>query len=515
MPLDANIALQAKSPDFNQSFGQAIQTATGLQALQNSRLQNQLGQQQLQQSQNDTQLSNQLQSERNAFSSAMQDPSAPFKNPDGTIDYGRLQNWTATNTPLIGSKYADQIMGTAKNVNDYRQTLSNMSESDMNRVNALAHSFLGPNGQPVTDPNSMVSQLSSLKKTLNGEGAAYVDQVIKGIASHSNSPQSLQTALAQMARDTTPAANQATQLQGATGMLNNGAMQVPISMSPEYGQAPGTLTGTPGIPNQLGPDSRQQVGQNPLTGGPTVTTKDANGNVVGVTNAPTQGVYVPQPGDAQALPVLQAERDAARATYNNAGLQHTNNQIILQNIDSVGATGKAGNWFRNIASGFGFNPGDADKNGKFDPATAYDLVGKGLERSALQAAQSMGPQTNAGLSAQVAANGSTAYTPAAIKEIAKLNDAIVTGSQSYQPGLERAIAANPSAGVFAKRQFDQQWGANFDPTIFQYYNAIKSGDAGEQAAIIKKLGGTNSDAYKKMMQKAKNLQILSNTGSIE
>jgi hypothetical protein len=515
MPLDANIALQAKSPDFNQSFGQAIQTATGLQALQNSRLQNQIGQAQLQSTQNDAQLSSQLMGERSKLTSAMQDPSAPFKNEDGTIDYGKLQNWAAQNTPLIGTQYADKIQQAAQNVNQYKTTLSSMSNSDMDRVNAVMHSFMGPNGTPITDPNSMISQLNNIKRTLSGPGAGYVDAAIKSIQSHSDTPQNLQTALGQLSRDTTAPSTQATQLQGATGILNNGAMQVPVAMNGEFGQAPGTLTGTPGIPNQLGPDSRQQVGQNPLTGGPTVTTKDANGNVVGVTNAPTQGVYVPQPGDAQALPVLQAERDAARATYNNAGLQHTNNQIILQNIDSVGATGKAGNWFRNIASGFGFNPGDADKNGKFDPATAYDLVGKGLERSALQAAQSMGPQTNAGLSAQVAANGSTAYTPAAIKEIAKLNDAIVTGSQSYQPGLERAISANPSAGVFAKRQFDQQWGANFDPTIFQYYNAIKSGDAGEQAAIIKKLGGTNSDAYKKMMQKAKNLQSLSNTGSIE
>ncbi|PEH66248.1 hypothetical protein CRM91_28715 [Burkholderia ambifaria] len=143
------------------------------------------------------------------------------------------------------------------------------------------------------------------------------------------------------------------------------------------------------------------------------------------------------------------------------------------------------------------------------------MVGKGLERSALQAAQSMGPQTNAGLAAQVAANGSTHYTPAAIKEITKLNDAITTGAQSYQPGLERAIAANPSAGVFAKRSFDQAWGANFDPRIYQMYNAAKSGDAAEVNSIVSSLGGKNSAQFKALMQKAANLQKLSNTGVLQ
>ena len=125
-----------------------------------------------------------------------------------------------------------------------------------------------------------------------------------------------------------------------------------------------------------------------------------------------------------------------------------------------------------------------------------------MERSALQAAQSMGPNTNAGLDAQIKANGSLGYTPQAIKEVTKLNDALTTGVQSYQPGLERAIAANPAAGVLAKRQYDQQWGANFDPNIFKYYNAIKSGDTAEQQAVVKQLGGLNSPGYNAMMKKA-------------
>ncbi|MCP3709723.1 hypothetical protein M3I54_22530 [Paraburkholderia sp. CNPSo 3274] len=510
MPIDPSIPLQAQVGSPFTSMGQMLQPMTSLASLANIQQQNQMMQAETQNLQQSAQLNTQLQGERNTFSAAMQDPNAPFKNSDGTIDYGKLQQWTATKTPLVGSQYADQIMGLAQHVNAYKTTLSNMSDSDMQRVNAVAHSFMGPNGQPITDPGNMINQLSSLKRTLSGPGSGYVDQVIQGIQTNAQSPQGLQTALGQFARDTTPATAQTQQLQGATQMLNNGAQTVPVASNGEYGQAPGTLTGTPGIPNQIGPGERQQVGTNALTGGMTVTNRDANGNITGVTNAPTQGIYVPQPGDAQALPVLQGERDAARQQFAGAGLQHENNRIVLDNIDNVDATGPSGQAFRNIASAFGFNAGDAK-----DSATAYDMVGKGLERSALQAAQTMGPSTNAGLEAQIKANGSLAYTPQAIKQITRLNDAITSGTQAYQPGLERAIAANPSAGVFAKRQFDQQWGASFDPRIFEMYNAAKGGDTATVSSIVNSLGGKNSAQFKALMNKAANLNQLSNGGGVQ
>lgn len=510
MAIDASIPLSGQQISPFQSMNQATQSLSSLAQLQNIRQQNQMMQAETTNLQQSAQLNTQMQEERNKFSSAMQDPNAPFKNPDGTIDYGKLQQWTATNAPLAGSQYGSQIMEFAQHVNNYKTSLSSMADSDMNRTNAVLHSFMGPNGQPIADPQTMIGQLQALKRTLSGPGSKYVDLATQAISNSVNNPQALQTVLGQLSRDTTPASTQTAQMQGATQLINNGAQTVPVTSNGEYGQAPGMVTGTPGIPNQLGPGERQQVGTNPLTGGYQVTSKDANGNVTGITNPPTQGVYVPQPGDAQALPVLQAERDAARQQYSGAGLQHENNRIVLDNIDNVDATGPSGQAFRNIASAFGFNPGDAK-----DAATAYDMVGKGLERSALQAAQSMGPSTNAGLEAQIKANGSLAYTPQAIKQITRLNDAITSGTQVYQPGLERAIAANPSAGVFAKRQFDQQWGANFDPRIFEMYNAAKSGDTATVNSIVNSLGGKNSPQFKALMNKAANLNKLSNGGGLQ
>lgn len=509
MPIDPNIPLQVNQGGPMQSMGQTLQPMVSLAQLANIRQQNQMMQAETQNLQQTASQGAQLQDERQKYSAAMEDPTSPFYNKDGTVDPNKFQVWANQNIPLTQGTYGQALLDHTEAVNKYKTTVANMSQGDHQVVNSALSSFVRPDGSVTATPQQMGAQLDAISPQLTGYGNSFVSQAKQAIASTANNPQMLGQVLTQLARTTTPAATQQEQRRASTALVNNGAATVPVAATGDYGTAPGTPIGT-GVANQIGPEGRQTVGTNPLTGGMTVTNRDANGNITGITNPPTQGVYVPQPGDAQALPELQAERDSARTQYTAAGTQHENNRIVLANIDNVAATGMTGQGIRNIASAMGLNIGPG-----VDSATAYDMVGKGLERSALQAAQSMGPQTNAGLDAQIKANGSLGYTPQAIKEITKLNDALVTGTQSYQPGLERAIAANPSAGVFAKRQFDQQWGANFDPTIFRYYNAIKSGDTAEQQAIVKQLGGLNSKGYNAMMQKAKNLQQLSNTGSVQ
>lgn len=508
----APVAGQIQAPNPNQS----VQTLSGLMGIRNQQQQYQIGQQALQQGQQQldvgqatAQSAQQQMQERQMYQSALSTGKDPdgnvLKNPDGTLNYPAVSNFANKYLPITGQAIQQNIISTLDNANTYHTNALKLTNDQRSAVSGVLASGIGePDSSGVTARlNDLAQQNPGLAPFIKsaqqgvgqippGANQVQRDQVLKHVV------QGLQPA-------GTTAAQQAPQMGTTTGP--GGGVQAfnvnPNSATPMGASGPEVAQGIP-----LG--ERQQVGVNGLTGGPTLTTRNGQGQVTGITNAPTQGVYVPQPGDAQALPVLQAERDAARQAFTTAGLQHTNNQIVLNNIDNVAATGVAGQSFRNIASAFGIRAGDAT-----DAATAYDMVGKGLERSALQAAQSMGPQTNAGLAAQVAANGSTHYTPAAIKEITKLNDAIVTGSQSYQPGLERAIAANPSAGVFAKRDYDQAWGANFDPRIYQMYNAAKSGDMAGVNSIVNSLGGKNSPQFKQLLDKAANLQKLTNSGSLQ
>lgn len=500
----APVAGGINAPNPNQS----LQTLSGVLGIAKQQQGLQQGQQALDVGAGQVQQAQQQQQERQLLQQAMstgQDPDGnPIKGADGEVDPTKLAGFANKYLPLTGQGVQQTIIQTLHNRLQLNDAVRGLGQNYRNDISGIVRSGIGSD-----DPASTVSSGLAAYVKQNPDAAPAVSraQALIAQAPPNMPPAARDAALNKLAMEFQPAATTAAQQAPQMGTTTgpNGGVQAfqtnPLSPVPMGATGPEVAQGIP-----LG--QRAEVSSNPLTGGPTVINKNGQGQVTGITNAPTQGVYVPQPGDAQALPGLSAEREAARGAYAGAGTAHANNQLVLQNIDNVAATGPLGQKARNALSLFGVNSNS-------DAATAYDLVGKGLERSALQAAQSMGPNTNAGLDAQIKANGSLGYTPQAIKEVTKLNDALTTGVQSYQPGLERAISSNPSAGVFAKRQFDQQWGANFDPNVFKYYNAIKAGDTDEQQAIVKQLGGLNSKGYNAMMQKAQNLQKLSNSGSLE
>lgn len=497
--------IQAQNPN------QGLQTLSDLIGMQRQQQALQIGAQQLQVGEGAAQQAQQQMSERQlmqkSFLSGKDPDGNSLKGPDGQFDPVAVNNFASKYMPLTGQDVTQNIIKTLDSRVKLNDSVRGLGQNYRNDISGIVRSGIGQQ-DPATSVNSGLDAYAQ-QNPQAAPAIAHAKSLINGAnaANPNASPQQRDMALQKLAMEfqpaSTTAAEQAPAIVGVTGQGGGyqGVQVNPYSAVPQGATGPETAQGIP-----LG--ERQTVGTNGVTGAPTIVNKNGQGQITGITNPPTQGVYVPQPGDREALPGLSAERESARAAFSNAPSAHTNNQLVLQNIDNVAATGPLGQKARNALSAFGLRTDS-------DAATAYDLVGKGLERSALQAAQSMGPNTNAGLEAQIKANGSLGYTPQAIKEVTKLNDALTTGVQSYQPGLERAIAANPSAGVFAKRQFDQAWGSNFDPTIFRYYNAIKSGDTAEKAAIEKQLGGIGSKGYKAMLDKASNLQQLSNTGSLQ
>lgn len=486
---------------------QGIQSLSGILGIAQQQQAIQQGAQQLQvgagQAQQATQEMNERQSLQTALGSGKDPDGNSLKNPDGSINTTALTAYANKSLPLTGQAVVQNVVKTQGDQLGVQKAALDLTGSERNLVSNVFQSAAASD-DPVGAATSGMAQLSNMSPQM----ASFV-KAQQPFVPHlqAMNPQQQKQALITAAQQYAPpeATRAATAPQIGTTTGPGGGVQAfqtnPLSPVPMGAVGPETAQGIP-----LG--ERSQLTTNPVSRGLAVVIRGGNGQITGVTNPPTQNVYNPSPGDLEAIPGLSAERDAARNAYTNAGTAHTNNQLVLQNIDNVAATGVLGQKARNLLSAYGVS---ADS----DAATAYDLVGKGLERSALQAAQSMGPNTNAGLDAQIKANGSLSYTPAAIKEVTKLNDALTTGVQSYQPGLERAIAADPAKGVLAKRQYDQQWGANFDPNIFKYYNAIKSDDTGEQQAIVKQLGGLNSPGYNAMMKKAQNLQQLSSSGSIQ
>lgn len=266
--------------------------------------------------------------------------------------------------------------------------------------------------------------------------------------------------------------------------------------------AGGNLQGSPDIKTEVPPGATMFADP---TGAQWQINPQNPGQAVRVGQGGQEKPLVLSPGDAQAIPVLEEERNQARNYITSAPIAHATNEGVLHEIDKV-STGTIGPKLQGIFSSLGIASDSAEAR-----ASAYDLVGKYLERNALEAAKAMGPHTNAGLESALKANGSVSYNPTAIKKLTKLNDAIVTGAEAYQPGLEKAVSANPQRGVLAKREFDQAWAQNFDPRIMMYERAIRTGDKETKSEIERQMG---ANGMKELRRKAMNIDTLSAQGRL-
>lgn len=386
----------------------------------------------------------------------------------------------------------------------------------------------GLNGDPrikSNDPDKVIEALLEARDQMIASGVPRqaAEWQTSQLISKAHQPGAVPQLIINAIRQNQDAAGQAANVNPPVSLVNTGGALHPAQLQP---LAPGGMQpGGQPIPLTISPGETQTVGVGP-GGANQVIEKAPAGNVTGIfappsgagpaaaPGAPPLGPRMPQfqPGDVQELGPLTEHRTAARAALAQAGDLHQNNRGILEEIDKV-QTGVVGPSLQRMFGAMGIGGAGFDSAEK--RASAYDLLGKYLERNALQIAQTMGPHTNSGLETVKAAQGSTAYNPTAIKKITKLIDANVTGTEAYQPGLEKAIESSGGHGVLAIRQYQQQWGQNYDPRIPMLANAKKAGDREEYDAIMKTLGGPRSVAFQDLARKAANLDRLSTQGRLQ
>jgi hypothetical protein len=489
MALDPTIALQAQPPSFDTAL-KPISSLLGIQAAQQ-----QLQTGRLQQ--------NQLQSQVQERENLSKVDWNQFRDKDGNLDPIAAGNAALQASPAFyGPQLAKQFNDVAKDQITIKQGIQNLNKSQREDIGAGL-------GALAMDP-----QLSPAK--VLDWAAQYTEQ-------NPNAAPLLMTALKHAPSD--PAGLKQWLITGRNGVLapssqttntmtvNDGA-STHLLQSSQY--QPGAVQDVGQVANQVGPMQREEIQQDAL-GNKYIVQRGPNGailntrpvpgsyNAVGGSATPSGPAVMP-PGGQQAIDDAAKEVTAARAAANNAPIMHDLNRQIIAETDKGLNTGSLGALTQKIASATGYNLGGQS-------ATDYNTLGKLLERSALQAAQGMGPHTNAGLEAQVRANGSLDYTPQAIRKIAVLNDALTSGAEHYRSGLEQALQAsgqNPAV----KRVFDQQWAQNFDPRIMRLENAAASGDQKEISNVMQELGGPNSKAVRDLQTKARNLQILISKGHL-
>lgn len=289
--------------------------------------------------------------------------------------------------------------------------------------------------------------------------------------------------------------------------VGTGGAVTPMQLQPGAAPAQGVPAPGASVPITLGPDQRQQVGTNPVTQSPQTISKDAQGNVIGVQPTPT-GAGVPQlrPGEPQEIPLRTQQRMAVNQAAAAVPEQHFNNRQIIE-LAPKAFTGAGSQSLSRIFSAYGIQqiPGD--------DATNFQRLGHFMARQVQSNAAAMGAGTDQAREIAANATGTTNWTKDAIISTAKVNDAFASGLEHFNRGMEAAIKAN-GGNVLAVRDFQNSWSSNFDPRVMQINNAAKAGDKKEIDEILKQVGGKNSPGARDLIQKARNIESLTETGRL-
>jgi hypothetical protein len=164
-------------------------------------------------------------------------------------------------------------------------------------------------------------------------------------------------------------------------------------------------------------------------------------------------------------------------------------------------TGRGAEILANLTGGFAAIPLAGDM------ATDLQTLGHYMKNQTAVLAGTSGMNTDAARSISEAQVGTTNWTPAAIKNTARVNRALVRGSQMFNRGLENVIAQN-QGNIFAARDYRNKWGQTLDINALRLLDAMESGDTEGLAMAARSLGGPESDKYKKAKAKIADLKAL-------
>ena len=437
--------------------------------------------------------------ERQAVSPFLSD-STNYTDANGNLDYAKASKLFRL-APTTGSDYMKALDAHQQQRTQAQSELGKLDDESRGRAGNFIAGMTSPELQPPDAQTAVKSMRASLGNFPGMERVLPFFEDGIGKAYASKDPQKIAQALGGISRQVLPQPTQQDMSTPNGVNVSDGQTSSVVSTKPGTTTAQGTSL--PGTKQTLkvGPIQQEEV-QSDAQGNRYIVQRGANGAILntrpvpGASNSeqPSAGpVNLPPNETAQTRDDLQSQRTAASQAVLQAPNMHNLNRQVMAEVDKGVTTGTLGSLIQRARSATGFYAGS-------EGATDYNTLGKLLERSASVQAQAMGPHTNAGLDSAMRQNGTTDYSPGALRKIAGLNDALTTGATLYQKGLEKAIASNPN-GVFAKRQFDQTWGNTFDVNAMRLRNAVDNHDTQEIQAINKEVGGPNSKGAIELHQK--------------
>jgi hypothetical protein len=195
--------------------------------------------------------------------------------------------------------------------------------------------------------------------------------------------------------------------------------------------------------------------------------------------------------------IRMASADAAA----QVPMQTFNSNQIIKLADDV-LTGKGAGMLANLTGGYAALPWTADN------ATNLNQLGHYMALQTASLAQSSGlggTDAARGIAGQIA--GTTDWTAPAIKQTARVNRALSTGTELFNRGVQNAFTAS-KGDAFSARDFQNKWSQTVDVNALRLYDAIRNNDKQGIQEIVSQVGGPKSTGYTNLKSKIAEMQRL-------
>jgi hypothetical protein len=184
-----------------------------------------------------------------------------------------------------------------------------------------------------------------------------------------------------------------------------------------------------------------------------------------------------------------------------APVQQFNNNQIIKLADDV-ITGRGANFIGSLTGGYAGLPFTSDN------ATNLNQLGHYMAMQTASLSQSSGlGGTDAGRAIAGQISGTNEWTAPAIKQTARVNRALTTGTELFNQGVDNAF--NRTKNPFASTEFQQRWTqtlGNDGINAIRLYDAMRNSDKEAIREVVTQAGGPNSPGYQNLVRKIGDMQ---------
>jgi hypothetical protein len=495
--------------------------------------------------------------ERRIIEQLSADPNNFFT--DGRFDITKANRLLSTAAPLTGRKYIKEMTEL-----QFAQTEGDEAKTGLDTdIRNIIGSRLGVLGRVgIKSKSAYLSELDLIAQQYPDNDR--VQTLVNSYKTQLNpmgdeDPTLPQAAIREAESLLTPAEGVAAFTPKSATVSTGGAIQPVVTTPSVGGRAPTTQTAGKPIPMTLAPSQLVELtGRNdPITNEPTAYVYAPDGRLLGEVPISSTGAGAnmigpgggsgtaprtnrPPPNAAPATPLgspigANPARDQLNQSFANRQQFGVVNRIpagetpasmtalidLRENSNKIAATipeqffnytemikladqavtGRGAETIANLTGGFAAIPLGGDM------ATDLQTLGHYMKNQTAVLATTSGMNTDAARSISEAQVGTTNWTPAAIKNTARVNRALARGSQMFNQGLENVIAQN-GGNIFAGRDYRNQWGNAMDINALRLHDAMESRDVEGLAAAVRSMGGIESQKYKDAKAKIATLKSL-------